>query len=282
MGDGAKLSISVDSDELHPIPDGPGERYILRACPPRVSLKCGVPQMYREYFVVLSSSRTVTIYCQAVLQRFSTSSMSDTGNTKAPPAGTGGEISPVLSNDHASVEKGSVRDDNFEVFRDDGDVAFRTVGWIWATAIFLKIIFATGVLTIPTAMAALGSFPGAINVLGWQAVNTYSGVLMGDFRNRHAGVHSVADMASIVGGKLLREIIGFLFIITWVIVAASGIVGASTALNALSEHALCTNYFTLIVALVMAGLAAIRKFEHIGWLTWVGFVTIYAAVLIVV
>jgi hypothetical protein len=77
-------------------------------------------------------------------------------------------------------------------------------------------------------------------------------------------------MAQIVGGKVLREIIGFLFIITWIIVAASGIVGASTALNALSEHALCTNYFTLIVALVMAGLAGIRKFEHIGWLTWAG------------
>ncbi|ETN37111.1 uncharacterized protein HMPREF1541_08101 [Cyphellophora europaea CBS 101466] len=208
--------------------------------------------------------------------------MADTSKSKHQAAGNGGEISPVLSDDHASVEKGSTKEDNFEVFRDDGDVAFRTVGWIWATAIFLKIIFATGVLTIPTAMAALGSFPGAVNVLGWQAVNTYSGVLMGDFRNRHAGVHSVADMAQIVGGKILREIIGFLFIITWVIVAASGIVGASTALNALSEHALCTNYFTLIVALVMAGLAGIRKFEHIGWLTWAGFVTIYAAVLIVV
>lgn len=208
--------------------------------------------------------------------------MSDTNNTKAPPVAAGGDISPVRSDDHASVEKGSITNDNFEVFRDDGDVAFRTVGWIWATAIFLKIIFATGVLTIPTAMAALGSFPGAINVLGWQAVNTYSGVLMGDFRNRHAGVHSVADMAYIVGGKFLREVISFLFIITWVIVAASGIVGASTALNALSEHALCTNYFTLVVALVMAGLAAIRKFEHLGWLTWAGFFTIYAAVLVVV
>jgi hypothetical protein len=101
-----------------------------------------------------------------------------------------GDISPVRSDDQASVEKGTTSDDNFEVFRDDRDVSFRTVGWIWATAIFLKIIFATGVLTIPTAMAALGSFPGAINVLGWQAINTYSGVLMGDFRNRHAGVHS--------------------------------------------------------------------------------------------
>lgn len=209
--------------------------------------------------------------------------MADTGNAKGPPAATdGSDISPVRSDEHQSVEKNSVSDNNFEVFRDDGDVTFRTVGRIWASIIFLKIIFATGVLTIPTAMAALGSFPGAVNVLGWQAVNTYSGVLMGDFRNRHGGVHSVADMASIVGGKVLREVIGFLFIITWIIVAASGIVGTSTALNALSEHALCTNYFTLIVTLVMAGLAGIRKFEHLGWLTWAGFFTIYAAVLVVV
>jgi hypothetical protein len=108
---------------------------------------------------------------------------------KSTRRASSGDISPVLSDDHIPAEKGA-SEENFEVFRDDGDVAFRTVGWIWATAIFLKIIFATGVLTIPTAMAALGSFPGAVNVLGWQAINTYSGVLMGDFRNRHAGVHS--------------------------------------------------------------------------------------------
>jgi hypothetical protein len=35
------------------------------------------------------------------------------------------------------------------------------------------VIFATGVLTIPSAMYTLGALPGAINVLGWQGLNTW-------------------------------------------------------------------------------------------------------------
>jgi len=143
-------------------------------------------------------------------------------------------------------------------------------------------MFAVGVLTIPAALAALGAVPGALNVLGWCALNTYMGVIMGDFRNRHAGCHSIADMAEVVGGVWLREAVGALFIIEWVVIASSGLVGAATALNALSDHAICTVLFVLIVTAVVAGGASIRKFEHLGWVTWVGFASIYAAVLIIV
>jgi len=143
-------------------------------------------------------------------------------------------------------------------------------------------MFAVGVLTIPSALAALGAVPGAINVLGWCALNTYMGVIMGDFRNRHAGCHSIADMAEVVGGVWLREAVGALFIIEWVVIASSGLVGAATALNALSDHAICTVLFVLVVTAVVAVGASIRKFEHLGWVTWVGFASIYAAVLIIV
>ena len=39
-----------------------------------------------------------------------------------------------------------------------------------ASVIFLKVIFATGVLSIPTAMVSLGAVGGAFNVLGWGAL----------------------------------------------------------------------------------------------------------------
>jgi hypothetical protein len=131
-------------------------------------------------------------------------------------------------------------------------------------------------------MFVLGSFPGAINVLGWQALNTYCAIIQGNFRNSHAGCHSIADMAQHVGGAWCREVIGILFLVTFAIVGASGVFGASVALNALSNHAICTNYFMLVATLAVFLLASVRKFEKISWLTWGGFISVYVAVFIVV
>ncbi|KAH7034710.1 transmembrane amino acid transporter [Microdochium trichocladiopsis] len=197
---------------------------------------------------------------------------------------TGDGIEPVARSS-SSIENGKVaaQDDSFEVFKkQEGQVDFRTVGWIHASVIFLKVIFATGVLTIPSSMYVLGALPGAINVLGWQFLNTYCAIIQGDFRNNHAGCHSIADMAHVVGGAWLREVVGVFFLVTFAIVGASGIVGASTALNALSSHGMCTNSFMLICTVAVFLLASLRKFEKIAWLTWAGFASVFVAVFIVV
>jgi hypothetical protein len=116
------------------------------------------------------------------------------------------------------VLTGELKDfEEHEVFRKDGEVDFRTVSWPRATVIFLKIIFATGVLSIPTAMISLGAVGGALNVLGWGLMNTYTARIQGDFRNRHAGCHSIADMAHQVGGVWAKEIVGFLFVVAYVL-----------------------------------------------------------------
>ncbi|KEZ45077.1 Transmembrane amino acid transporter [Scedosporium apiospermum] len=198
----------------------------------------------------------------------------------------GDAITPT--NDRSSgsgIDIGKVEnaDDSFEVFKkQDGVVDFRTVGWIHASVIFLKVIFATGVLTIPSAMYVLGALPGAINVLGWQFLNTYCAIIQGNFRNSHAGCHSIADMANVVGGLWLKEVVGVFFLVTYAIVGASGIFGASVGLNALSNHAICTNYFMLVATAAVFILASARKFEKIAWLTWAGFLSVFIAVFIVV
>ncbi|KAK6843752.1 hypothetical protein PG995_002710 [Apiospora arundinis] len=200
----------------------------------------------------------------------------------------GDHISPAPGRSSGSIEGEAVKiegpaDDAFEVFkRQEGQVDFRTVSWIHASVIFLKIIFATGVLTIPSAMYVLGAFPGAVNVLGWQFLNTYCAIVQGNFRNAHAGCHSIADMAEVVGGKWFREVVGVFFLVTFAIVGASGIFGASVALNALSGHALCTNSFMLVATAMVFILSSARKFEKIAWLTWIGFFSVFIAVFIVV
>ncbi|KAK6087644.1 transmembrane amino acid transporter [Seiridium cupressi] len=114
-------------------------------------------------------------------------------------------ITPSPERSSGSIQDGKTEpnDDAFEVFKkQEGQVDFRTVSWIHASVIFLKdqdadhgltVIFATGVLTIPSAMYVLGALPGAINVLGWQFLNTYCAIIQGNFRNAHAGCHSIAD-----------------------------------------------------------------------------------------
>ncbi|KAI1120776.1 transmembrane amino acid transporter [Nemania abortiva] len=172
----------------------------------------------------------------------------------------GDTIKPIPGRSSASIDdvKVEASDEAFEIFkRGEGLTDFRTVSWVHASVIFLKGMCATGVLTIPSAMYVLGALPGAINVLGWQFLNTYCAIIQGNFRHAHAGCHSIADMAEVVGGRWLREVVGGLFLVTFAIVGASGIVGSSVALNALSNHAICTNY-------------------------WVGFASVFIAVFIVV
>ncbi|KAK7540488.1 transmembrane amino acid transporter protein-domain-containing protein [Phyllosticta citribraziliensis] len=173
--------------------------------------------------------------------------------------------------------------EDFEVFKKTADgVDFRTVGWVKATVIFLKIIFATGVLSIPLAMHDLGAVGGALCVLAFGALNTYTAVIQGNFRNNHAHCHSIADMAEHVGGVALRELTGVMFIIAYILCTSSGIIGVATGINALSEHGACTVWFAFVATAVVIVAASVRKFEQISWLTWAGFISIFVAVLIIV
>ncbi|KAI7194823.1 amino acid transporter [Hortaea werneckii] len=131
-------------------------------------------------------------------------------------------------------------------------------------------------------MSSLGAIGGALSVLGWGMLNTYTAMVQGDFRNNHRHCHSIADMAQEVGGWVTKEIAGGLFIIAYVLCSGSGIVGVSIGLNALSTHAACTVWWAFLATMVVSGTASVRKFHQIGWLTWAGFISIFAAVLIVV
>lgn len=91
------------------------------------------------------------------------------------------DIKHASSDDeHSSptYEKGVVEDvldplEENEVFKKTHEgVDFRTVNWPRASVIFLKVIFATGVLSIPSAMYSLGAVGGALSVIGWGGLNT--------------------------------------------------------------------------------------------------------------
>ncbi|KAK8028351.1 hypothetical protein PG991_005407 [Apiospora marii] len=172
--------------------------------------------------------------------------------------------------------------ESHEVFKKNADgVDFRTVGWPPATVIFLKIVFSTGILSIPTALYALGAVGGTLSLVAWQAVNTYCAIVQGNFRNRHPECHSIVDMAQTLGGFWLKELVGFIFLIAYILVTGSGIIGLSVAFNALSNHAFCTVWWGLISAAIITACALIRTLKNLGWVTFAGFISLFVAIFIV-
>lgn len=100
------------------------------------------------------------------------------------------DVEPSISNGVVGVA-GSESLEDQEVFKTTSDgVDFRTVTWQRLIIILLKVQIATGVLGIPGAMGSLGAVPGALLVVGWQAMNTYTACVLIDFRNRHPHCHS--------------------------------------------------------------------------------------------
>jgi hypothetical protein len=68
-----------------------------------------------------------------------------------------------------NIEKGEVR----EVFQSNVDgVEFRTVSWQQACVLFVKFNFAMSILSIPGALAALGSVGGGLCIVGFTSLNT--------------------------------------------------------------------------------------------------------------
>ncbi|KAG9248037.1 hypothetical protein BJ878DRAFT_580359 [Calycina marina] len=133
-----------------------------------------------------------------------------------------------------------------KVFKKDvNGMKFRSVGWLRACDISESHL-RTGVFSIPTAIC-----------------------------------HSIADMAEVIGDVFFKKLVRFLFLIAYVC-ADSSILSVSIGLNVLSTHAVCTVWWWFIAATVIALMASVRKFDNIGWVTWSGCISIFAAVFIVV
>jgi len=99
--------------------------------------------------------------------------------------------------------------------------------------------------------------------------------------------------------SLTREIADFIYIITWMyylpipafpicskqstsICAGVSTLSLSIALNAVSKHVTCSIAFGFVAYFIISSVASIRKIHQLGWITWVGFGSIVAAVLTVV
>ncbi|KAK7757944.1 hypothetical protein SLS62_000322 [Diatrype stigma] len=162
---------------------------------------------------------------------------------------------------------GEVLEDN-EVFQSGaGQADFRALGWMRTAIILMKLCFATGVLTIPSAFGQVGYGPGIVLLFIWGALCTF---------------HNIADAAGVMGGPIAREVASVLFLLTWILATGSSLLGLAQGLKILANGKVCTVVWTLIAALCTALSASVRTLGKLAILTWIGFASIFTAVFIVV
>lgn len=62
-------------------------------------------------------------------------------------------------------------------------------------------------------------------------------------------------------------------------VAGAGLLGISTAFNAITDHGTCTAVFVLVGAVLNIAISAIQTLDKISWLGWVGLIGILSSVI---
>ncbi|CAN8105959.1 unnamed protein product [Discula destructiva] len=173
----------------------------------------------------------------------------------------------------------------------EGQVNFRTVGWIRAATFLIKQTFATGVLSMPSAMYFLGAVPGCISIAVWGAVNTYLAYVQGTFKLAHPKLHTIVDAAEIVAldlsgskicARISRGVADFLYLMSWLLCIGLAVLAIGTAFNAFSSHGACTVVFNVVATIICTAVGSIRKIHGLGVILYVGFVSAIVSVLIVV
>jgi hypothetical protein len=125
----------------------------------------------------------------------------------------------------------------------------------------------------------LGFFPGISHFVILAIITTVSGYVSGNARQYYPHMHSIGDAAELLFGKGAREFVGAIYYIYLALVAGAGMLTTSVALNALSDHGLCTMAF-LAVACASAFIfgAGFRSLEKVAWLSWIGVAGIVFAI----
>ncbi|KAM5351247.1 hypothetical protein ACJ41O_003970 [Fusarium nematophilum] len=160
----------------------------------------------------------------------------------------------------------------------EGGPNYRNLGWIATVALMTKTQIGLGVLSIPATFDALGIVPGVICLCVIAGLTTWSDYMIGVFKRNHPDVYSIDDAGYKMFGRVGREVLAVGYMLYWIFVAGSAMLGISIGLNAVSTHAACTAVFVVVAAILGFGFASIRTLGRIGWIAWVGLVCIMTAI----
>ncbi|KAK4994714.1 hypothetical protein LTR66_005316 [Elasticomyces elasticus] len=137
-----------------------------------------------------------------------------------------------------------------------------------------------GILSLPSAMAAVGFVPGVLLIAGMGAMATYTGYVIFQVRMRYPQVHSFSDVAQLMFGRVGREIIEVAQVLVFVFIMAAHILTFSYMMNTLSRHATCTIVFSVVGTILSFMLTLPRKLQDISYISVFSCLSIVTAVVV--
>ncbi|KAL3479013.1 transmembrane amino acid transporter protein-domain-containing protein [Aspergillus californicus] len=160
------------------------------------------------------------------------------------------------------------------------EVKYKTLKWWQCGLLMVAETVSLGVLSLPAAVAGLGFVPAIIILVALGLFATYTGYVIGQFKNRYPHVTNMADAGEVLAGNWGREILGVAQMLFFVFVMASHLLTFTVAMNTITNHGTCSIVFGVVGMVVSFILCLPRTLEKMSWLSLVSFISIFSAVMI--
>ncbi|BDD57716.1 hypothetical protein MPDQ_003583 [Monascus purpureus] len=162
---------------------------------------------------------------------------------------------------------------------EDAEVKYKILKWWQCGLLMVAETVSLGVLSLPGAVAGLGLVPSIIILVGLGLLATYTGIIIGQFRQRHPHIHNMGDAGEVLLGPWGREIFGTAQVIFLIFIMASHILTFVVAMNAITKHVTCSIVWGVVGMVISFILSLPRTLEKMSWLSIVSFVSILSAVI---
>lgn len=117
-------------------------------------------------------------------------------------------------------------------------------------------------------------------IIGLGFLSTYSGYVIGQFRQRYPSVHSMADAGDILLGPIGRNFLEFGQLLFFLFATGSHLLTFTVMMNTLTDHGTCSIVFG-VVGLILSFIFSLpRTMKNVSWLAMASFISVFASVLI--
>lgn len=113
----------------------------------------------------------------------------------------------------------------------------------------------------------LTSVRAIILIIGIGGLATYTGYIIGQFRERYPHIQSMADAGEVLLGAVGREIMGTGQLLLLVFIMASHILTFTVAMNTITEHGTCSIVFGVVSMVISWAICLPRAATKLSYLS---------------